>query len=336
MNRQKKAITQADIAREVNTSIVTVSNALSGKKGVNDELRQKILDIAEELGYKYKKSKAEKKETEYCNIGVVMSERYLKMVPSFYMKVYQEMVIAAAEKGVFVLLDVLRIEDEKRMQIPDLAINGAVDGILILGELKHQYIALFREISRVPVVFVDYYEDIPDTDFIITSGYLGTYQITKILLEAGYKEIAFVGTIGATSSITDRYMGYRKALLENDLEVNFDIVKDRKLWDDSLEIELPDKMPEAFVCNCDKTASILIKQLAQAGYRIPQDIAVTGFDNYLMEDMGELQLLTYDVDIKAIAQVSVNTIIRKIRHTHFIPRLRIIEGRVIMGNSFKK
>lgn len=336
MNRQKKAITQADIAREVNTSIVTVSNALSGKKGVNDELRQKILDIAEELGYEYKKSKAEKKETEYCNIGVVMSERYLKMVPSFYMKVYQEMVIAAAEKGVFVLLDVLRIEDEKRMQIPDLAINGAVDGILILGELKHQYIALFREISRVPVVFVDYYEDIPDTDFIITSGYLGTYQITKILLEAGYKEIAFVGTIGATSSITDRYMGYRKALLENDLEVNFDIVKDRKLWDDSLEIELPDKMPEAFVCNCDKTASILIKQLAQAGYRIPQDIAVTGFDNYLMEDMGELQLLTYDVDIKAIAQVSVNTIIRKIRHTHFIPRLRIIEGRVIMGNSFKK
>lgn len=336
MNRQKKAITQADIAREVNTSIVTVSNALSGKKGVNEELRQKILDIAEELGYKYKKSKAEKKEMEYCNIGVVMSERYLKMVPSFYMKVYQEMVIAAAEKGVFVLLDVLRIEDEKRMQIPDLAINGAVDGILILGELKHQYIALFREISRVPVVFVDYYEDIPDTDFIITSGYLGTYQITKILLEAGYKEIAFVGTIGATSSITDRYMGYRKALLENDLEVNFDIVKDRKLWDDSLEIELPDKMPEAFVCNCDKTASILIKQLAQAGYRIPQDIAVTGFDNYLMEDMGELQLLTYDVDIKAIAQVSVNTIIRKIRHTHFIPRLRIIEGRVIMGNSFKK
>ncbi len=334
MSRQEKTITQADIAREVNTSIVTVSNALSGKKGMNDELRQKILDVAEEMGYKKKKVKTEKKES--YNIGVIMSERYLKMVPSFYMKVYQEMVIAATKKDHFILLEVLSAEREKSLELPDLLINGGVEGILILGEFQHSYTVLLKENSKVPIVFVDYYEDLPDTDFIITSGYYGTYRLTRILLESGYRDIAFVGTPGATSSITDRYMGYRKALLENDIEIREDwIVRDRKLWDDSIAIELPIQMPEAFVCNCDRTASILIKELNYGGYQIPEDIAVAGFDHYLMDDIGEIELLTYDVDIEAIAQVSVNTIIRKIEHTHFIPRLRIIEGSIIKGNSFK-
>ena len=335
MSRQEKSITQADIAREVNTSIVTVSNALSGKKGVNDELRQKILDVAEEMGYKRKQKRTEKRERESYNIGVIMSERYLKMIPSFYMKVYQEIVIAATEKDEFTLLEVLSSEREINLELPDLIHNGKVDGILILGELKHPYTTLLKENSKVPIVFVDYYEDLPDTDFIITSGYYGTYQLTRILLEAGYRDIAFVGTLGATSSITDRYMGYRKALLEYNMDVKKDwIIRDRKLWDDSIEIKLPNQMPEAFVCNCDRTASIVIKELYQQGYRVPDDIAVTVFDHYLMEDMGGIELLTYDVDIEAIAQVSVNTMIRKIEHTHFIPRLRIIEGKIIRGNSF--
>lgn len=336
MSRQEKTVTQADIAREVNTSIVTVSNALSGKKGVNHELRQKILDVAEEMGYKKRKTKREKKEAESYNLGVIISERYLKIMPSFYMKVYQEIVIAATKKDNFTLLEVLSATSEKNLEIPDLIVNGEVDGILVLGELKHPYMRLLKERSTVPIIFVDYYEDLSDTDFIITSGYFGTYQITKILLEAGYEKIAFVGTLGATSSITDRYMGYRRALLESDIEVEKKwVIKDRKMWDDLIEIELPAQMPEAFVCNCDRTASVLIKKLYKKGYRIPDDIAVTGFDHYLMEDIGDIELLTYDVDIEAIAQVSVNTIIRKIEHTHFIPRLRIIEGSVIRGNSFK-
>lgn len=331
---KERAVTQTDIARELNISVVSVSNALNGKAGVSNELRQKIMDTAQEMGYQSGNVQLPPNETDVC-IGVLISKRYLLDTPSFYMKVYQEIVLAAAAKNCVTFLEVLDAEDEANLKIPELLGDEKVDGILVVGELKRPYTSHIKAESRVPVVFVDYYEDLPDTDFIISDGYTGTCYLTRRMLEAGYRDIAFVGTISATSSIMDRYLGYRKALMEQSIEIRPEwIIPDRTGREEKLFVKLPKNMPQAFVCNCDKTASLLIGELQAAGYRVPEDIGVAGFDHFLMEKIEGVELTTYDVDMEAMASISVNTLLNRIRHPYFKSRLRVVAGRMIRGNSF--
>lgn len=85
-----KAVKLADIAERLSVSTVTVSKALSGQKGVSEEMRKKIKDLAEELGYQQPSTKTAKKEGKSYNIGVLISGRYLDKYDSFYWQMYQQ------------------------------------------------------------------------------------------------------------------------------------------------------------------------------------------------------------------------------------------------------
>ena len=83
-----KAVKLADIAEQVGVSTVTVSKALSGQKGVSEEMREKIKNLAEELGYRSpSETKRQSAEKQY-NIGVLIQEVYLDKYDSFYWKMY--------------------------------------------------------------------------------------------------------------------------------------------------------------------------------------------------------------------------------------------------------
>lgn len=338
MARQEKnnSVTQSDIARELKISVVSVSNALSGRRGVSEELRQRVFDVADELGYKRTESETAA-DKESHSIGVLISKRYLGGSSSFYMNMYQEIVRAASDRQIFTLLEILDIQEEEQMVIPDMFHNEQIHGILVLGELKKEYTGLLKGQSRVPIVFVDFYADIPDTDFVITNGYQGTCQLTRNLIRAGYRDIAFLGTITATSSIMDRYLGYRKAMMESGLLLRPDrLLKDRKEWDSQIYVELPEELPEAFVCNCDKTALILIKKLEERGILVPRDIGVVGFDHFVPDAEEDMDLDTFEVDCRTMAQISINTLMRKARHPDLPSRVRMVSGQIIAGNSYRR
>ena len=332
--KNENAVTQSDIARELNISVVSVSNALSGRKGVSDELRQRIIDAADELGYRPGKLQEGSKK-KVLHIGVLISKRYLAGTSSFYMNIYQKIAMLANQRKIFTFLEILDTEEETTGKKPDLFENSQIDGIMVIGELSRGYTKMLKETGSVPMVFVDYYRDIPDTDFIISDGYTGTCQLTRMLIRAGYRKIAFVGNLQATSSILDRYLGYRKAMMEKRLTLREDwVIKDREDLCGEICVKLPPEMPEAFVCNCDRTASILIRELKKNGYRVPDDVGVTGFDHFLAEDLEGIRLATYDVDVSAMAEISINTLLRKIDKMHFISKLRVVSGTIVEGNSF--
>ena len=92
----------ADIAERAGVSNVTVHNALSGNKGVSDQLRENIKKIADEMGYvSPAEKKAERSKDEYKTIGVLIAENYLAQYTTFYWKMYQELAIIATDKQCF-------------------------------------------------------------------------------------------------------------------------------------------------------------------------------------------------------------------------------------------
>ncbi len=334
--RRQQGVTQTDIARELNISVVSVSNALNGRKGISPRLRQKILDVADEMGYEGVSSQNLRKEP-LVRIGVLIARRYLRYSPSYYMKVYQEIVIAAQKKKCMTFLEILDAEDEKQGNPPKLFQDSELNGILVLGELEHPCTEMIQEKSPVPVIFVDYYDAMEEGDFIVRDDYALAYRLTRQLLGEGYKRISFVGRIDETSSVRDRFFGYRKALMERGIEVPPEwILPDREVPEGDIFVDLPREIPEAFVCCSDLTASILIGELRRNGFRVPEDVGVTGFDHFLMEKIEGVELDTCEVEMDKLAEISVNTLIRKINQTSFLPRMRIVTGKIIPGNSYRR
>lgn len=333
--QRKKAVKLEDIAKRLNISVVSASNALKGKKGVSEELRKKVLDVAEELGYRPLSVDTQTKGGK--KIGVLILKSYVMERPSLYMDIYQKIVMEMTKKNGFVLLEVLGIEKEKNCLPPKLVSDSSIEGIIVLGEIKDPYTARMKLWSDVPIIFVDYYKDIDNTDFIVTDGYRGMYCLTKLLLEKGMKEVMFVGTPLVTNSIMDRFVGYRRALMEYNIPYSKDLLlEDRDINNYEIHFTVPKHLPEAFVCNCDKTANILVSQLKERKIAVPKDISVVGFDGFDIGNMGKTELTTYEIDRKSIAQVSVKLLLKRMNGSKTKYGIRTIEGKIKQGNSVKE
>lgn len=333
---QRKKVKLEDIAEKVGVSIVTVSNALKGRKGVSEELREKISRTAKEMGYQ--SAPREKKNGISYIIGVAVAERYVKEFPSFYMDIYQRIAGEAVKKGHLTVLEVVTPEKENLDRPFEPFLEKKTAGLLLIGELKKEYIQAIRANYDIPVVCVDYYDVYEDMDYIITDGFGGMTQMTELLLEQGYRDLMFVGTLTATQNITDRYLGYCKALEKAGIqEAQTQVLPDRDLvnGDYRIDIELPERLPEAFVCNCDKTATVLIEKLMSRGIRVPEDVSVVGFDDYKAQLTGDLKVTTYENDEKVIAQISMNTLLKRIEGRRNTGGVRIVEGSIVEGNTVR-
>ncbi len=336
-----KAVKLADIAKIMNVSTVTVSKALSDQKGVSEELRERIKQLADEMGYRSPSAAKMMKTDRSYNIGVIVSERYLDQYESFYWKMYQAVATKAVSKECFTIFEVIDFDMEQNEELPKLLREHKTEGLIILGLLKEDYLNMLVQNIDVPFICLDFYDKKHECDAVVTDNFYGMYKLTDHLFEMGHTDIAYVGTLLYTSSITDRYFGYAKALLEHGQEVRPEwIIEDRSMdtgqRDDDFEFKLPEKMPTAFVCNCDLTAGVFINFLQRKGYRVPEDISVVGFDNYIHPGICNVGITTYEVDIKEMARKTINNLIKKMNHESYKKGISIVEGHMVEKESVKK
>lgn len=336
-----KTVKLADIAAIVGVSTVTVSKALSDQKGVSEELRERIKKLAEEMGYRQPSAVKKLRTHKSYNIGVLIAEMFLDKYDSFYWQMYQALTTKAVSKGSFTMLEVVSAADKEAGGLPKVVQEKKVDGVIVIGAMSSEYLAILNEEAGVPVIYMDYYDEKEACDAVISNGFYGMYSLTNYLFEMGHRKIAYVGTLLATESITDRYFGYMKSLMEHGAETKSEwIIEDRDIdsgfIDPKNRLILPKEMPTAFVCNCDVTASYLIKKLQDNGYRIPEDVSVVGFDNYLYPGLCNIKITTYEVDIKEMARRTIHNIMKKMANDNYKPGVFIVEGRLVYKESVSR
>lgn len=336
-----KAVKLADIAGRLGVSTVTVSKALSGQKGVSEEMREKIKQLADELGYKQPSAQRLEATHKSYNIGALIAERHLDKYGSFYWQMYQMLATKAVSKECFTLLENVTAEEEERHEIPKLVSEQKVDGLVVIGRLSDSYLRFLRECVKLPIVYLDFCDERQDSDSVISDSYYGAYRLTNYLFDMGHTRIAYVGTILATGSITDRYLGYTRSLMEHGVAVREDwIIKDRAMENGKIDYEnllqLPEDMPTAFFCNCDLTASYIVKRLRENGYRVPEDVSVVGYDNYLFPGLCDIPLTTYEVDMKEMARRAIRILIKKMSGDSYREGISIVEGHLVVKDSVKK
>ncbi|MDD6292206.1 MAG: substrate-binding domain-containing protein [Lachnospiraceae bacterium] len=332
-----KAVKLADIAAVVGVSTVTVSKALSDQKGVSEELREKIKQLAEEMGYQ-PPSTTKKFAAKQYNIGVLVQEIYLDKYASFYWQLYQELTKKAVSRGCFTILEMVSRADALSAKTPVLVQEKRADAIVVIGMMEKEYLRNLEAEAGVPVVYMDYYDNEREVDTVIPNSFYGSYMLTNYLYDMGHRDIAYVGTVCATNSITDRYLGYLKSVMEHGMELRKDwVIDDRDVETGKIDLDknicLPKEMPTAFVCNCDLTAGYLIKKLEKAGYRVPEDISVVGFDNYLYPGTCDVEITTFEVDISEMARRTIHKVLKKLSNEKYTSGVFIVSGHLVHKDS---
>ena len=332
----KKHVTMSDIAAELGCSTVTVSKALGDKDGVSEQLRQKIKQKANDMGYRFSYSSKDGGEALTHNIGVVVAKRFINDASAFYWVVYRSIVELLQKQSYHGILDVVPEADEREGMMPSFVSDGKVDGVIVLGQFADSYVEKMLRLT-IPVVFLDFYSSRSDVETVLSDNFFGAYTLTNHLISKGHRNIGFVGTITATSSIQDRYMGYYKSLLEHGIALRDDwVIGDRDSEGLSYKsFRLPDEMPTAFVCNCDRIAYQLINQLTSMGYRVPEDISVAGYDNHIYSTISTPRITTMDVNSNRMSSEAVEIMVRKIRDSSYRCGRILVTGRLVERDSVK-
>jgi Transcriptional regulators len=327
----------SDIAEKVGVSTVTVHNALMDNKGVREDLRIKIKKIANELNYKLPTTKKKEKGNEkFWTIGVLIAENYLAQYTTFYWKMYQELAFIATEKNCFTTVEVLKKADEKStMKMPSCITGKLVEGLIVIGEIDKKYIKELKAYTDIPIVFLDFYDKELADNAVITDNFYGMFLMTEFMFEQGIDELGFLGSVYATSSIMDRYCGFTKSMMLHGKNVRPEWFIEDRDERGQMAFELPKKLPKGFVCNCDLAAFMLIEKLNKAGYRVPEDISVVGFDNYLYPGLADLKITTYEVNTKTMTKVALEKILKQLKGSKSGHGIDVVSGKMVIKRTVK-
>jgi LacI family transcriptional regulator len=336
IDKNGKTIKMKDIATAVGVSTVTVSKALNDKDGVSEEMREIIKNKAKELGYVYNPIPRIMLNGKTNNVAILVSKKFLVRGYDVYFQIYETIIERLAQTGYFGILEVLSKQAEFDCELPRVLQESKVDGLILLGQISEPYLTMIAN-QHLPFVLLDFYGSYEDMDTIVADNFFGSYMVTSYLIKNGHKDIGFVGNYRATSSITDRYMGYLKGLIEHDLSRDTDkyLIKDRDDSGAPIALEIPDRLPTAFVCNNDEVANTLIHALSERGIHVPGDVSVVGFDNFEKIQNLTVGITTVEVDFITMATTSVDVIVRKIKRPDYKPGRQLIGCRLVVRDSVK-
>ena len=333
-----------DIADALGVSVVSVSNAIRGKKGVSEKLRQNVFEYAEKLGINTdayssateNKTDNKKKENSITlPVAVVVSKRYIEIGTSFYWEMYQKTAYTASAEG---CITALEIADDDRETEPPLMIQRAeVSGVIIIGPMRDAYLKALLSRARCPVVFMDQQINFGKYSAVLSGNYYGMYKSARELVLAGHKEIGFIGALEKSRNIIDRYYGYKKCMRECGLKVERKwILTDRTGENETPKIDLPSVLPTAFVCSGDYSAAILYNALKKKGLNVPEDISIASYDDYLNNHELSGKLTTYRVDMEKMAKCAVRTVLHEIDNPEDAGMIYEIDSDVVLRDSIRR
>lgn len=318
------------IAERAGVSVATVSRALSGRGQVDEATRRRILQIAEELGYAPDMAARSLVLRRTENIGFLIHALQSLAPHTFYGEI-----LTAAEQELRrhrYHLQFAMVEDEA---LPPLIKENRVDGLLLVGcDLPTSLIRTLKE-RRIPLVLVDHH--LPGIDSVFTDNVGGAFQATSHLIRLGHRRIAFVTETLDNLSFRERFEGYRQALEAHGLPFDPDLVAEGERGFEggfvAMRRLLERTRPTAVVAANDPTAASAMRAIRAHGLRIPEDIAIVGFDDDPLAVHTEPPLTTMRVFRSKMATLAAARLLDLIKHPEQ-PAIHIrIETELIVRES---
>ena len=292
-----------DIAAAAGVSIGTVSRALKNQRGLSDETRRQVRRVARELGYDLGRLRAGKAQR---LVFLVHKQHSSFTVNPFFSHVLQGVEAACRQDGIVPTLLATGpadpIRDQLRMHEPD--------ALLVAGYFEPEVIRMLSDLE-LPLALIDLWA--PDLPCVNPDNAQGGYLATQHLLQLGHRRIAYIAGPLAHFSIRERERGYRRALFEAGVLADPDLeavllpgvdVKSGAAMAMRGLLKLRQRPDAVFAFN-DSAALAALRACQEAGLRVPQDIAVVGFDDIPSATESVPALTTLRVDKEGLGRAGV-------------------------------
>jgi len=279
----KKRITLKHIAKIFDVSIATVSKSLNDSHEISTETKKKIQDYAKEHHYKPNSIALSLLNKKTKTIGIIIPN----ILNAFFAKAFVGMEKVASENGFNIISCITNESYEKEVNIMELLKNGTLDGFIIsLSEgtqMKQDFSHLSNAINEgLPIVMFDRVTNSVECDKVIVDDMQGTYHATEHLIKSGSKNIALISELYNLSVGKLRLEGYKKALRDNNIEINESLILHVHKKDDFdilLKPLLKDQKIDAILSLDENSAIKAQKTILKEGYEIPSQISIIGFTN---------------------------------------------------------
>ncbi|WP_339921801.1 LacI family DNA-binding transcriptional regulator [uncultured Cyclobacterium sp.] len=314
-----KEITIYDIAKVVGLSPTTVSRALSNHPRVKENTREKILNTAKSLGYQSNIFASSLRKKRSKSIGVIIP----KLNSPFQSSVLAGMEEIATQEGYNLIISQSTESLEKEVSNANIMFNSRVDGLLVskagtTDNIEH-FAPFFKK--QIPVLFFDRVPEDNNCTGVVINNTQAIYDATSHLIKEGCKRIVHVLGNLKINVYSDRMKGYKYALLDHGL-----VFKEENIITNDLGEESGDRIvekilklkprPDGLLVSNDACAASCLMALKKNKLRVPEDIAIVGFNNDLISRMVEPNLSTINYPSYHMGEVAMKNLINHLDDEH--------------------
>lgn len=307
------SVTIVDVAQRCGYSTATVSRAFASPDSVSEKAKEKIFKAATELHYAPNAIARAMARRRTENIAFILDE---KQAPAMLNPFYSPILESAMQEGtrrnysLFITTsqDIYQSSGNNRLR-------KQMDGVIIAGQTTVESVEAFRS-QNIPVVLLNNQLNIADKNSLICvtiDHFGGSVAATEHLYQKGHRKIGILAGRFSKYVYKERLDGYCHVLCEHNLPIESKYVVDVDPTLEASEAAMAKLLeeadcPSAFYCTNDMIAVGAMKAALHAGLRIPQDIAIVGFDDSYISRIAEPELTTVHVDTAAIGKIAAQAL----------------------------
>lgn len=292
----RRKVTLKQIAKELDVSISTVSKSLRDSTEISEDTRQKVQAFAKLYNYKPNNIALSLKNRKSKTICIIIPE----IIHHFFATVISGVEHIANKKGYNVIVCLSDESFDKEVINMEMLANGSIDGFIMSLSKETQQKRDFHHITEVinqgmPVVMFDRITNDILCDKVIIDDNLAAFNATQHLIDKGFKKIALISTVDYVSVGKLRTEGYTKALKNNDLIIDENLIlkiEDTDNFESPIESLIANNELDAIFAVNEIFAVTAIKAAKRLGKKVPEDISIIGFTDGIISKYSSPSITT--------------------------------------------
>jgi LacI family transcriptional regulator len=337
-----KDITIYDIARELKLSAATVSRGLKNSTVISTNTKRRIFEKAEELGYRHNTFASSLRKQKSHTIGLLLHELNSNFITSVLAGI--ENVTTAAGYNLIITHSAENYDKEvaNALNLFHKRVDGVIASLSFTTKSLDHFKIFFEK--DIPVIFFDRVDENSENTHVIIDNYKSGYLATAHLIEQGCKKIVALTASLKRNVYAQRHLGYTDALQNAGIIYDKDLVLVKDLSEQSAveaahQILKMKPLPDGLFVTNDFIAAVCMQELKTNGIRIPEDIAIVGFNNDSISKIIEPQLTTINYPGKDMGEITATSLINHLKGDISIAatnKIVIKSDLIIRGSSLKK
>jgi LacI family transcriptional regulator len=316
LKKDPMPLTLEDIARLSGVSRSTVSRVINGDDNVREVTRKRVMDVIQQINFQPNLAARSLAAGRTDVLGLVIPAGVSALFTDPYFPLLIQGVSAACNANDYsVMLWLAEPEYERRM-IRQILHSGLLDGVIVSSMLMDDPIVQSLHESKKPFILVGRHPTL-DVNYLDADNVNGGREATLHLLRLGRKKVATITGPKNVIAGNDRYQGYLDALQVRFMPFRPELVAESDFSESggySAMLRLLACKPDAVFAASDVMAAGAMRALREAGLRVPEDVAVVGYDDLPTASKMDIPLTTIRQPTHRMGAVAVETLIDIIHH----------------------